>query len=194
MSRLSCRMPGVCPWSPDWRLARCPSCWAMRFSAQVAAPLSGACWCCAWRFLASLALAVALDFEGLFFLVIILPVIVLFFLLFGTMGGWVGRRTGLPAAAGIGLGLVLAWSLGVSFPMFKRHLARVFWCGWRDLNPHALRRQNLNLVRLPISPHPHAQRFSKAVQRARGENYTGAKNSTRSGPISAAIRADCCAK
>ena len=29
------------------------------------------------------------------------------------------------------------------------------WCGWRDLNPHALRRQNLNLVRLPISPHPH---------------------------------------
>ena len=28
------------------------------------------------------------------------------------------------------------------------------WCGWRDLNPHALRRQNLNLVRLPISPHP----------------------------------------
>ena len=32
------------------------------------------------------------------------------------------------------------------------------WCGWRDLNPHALRRQNLNLVRLPISPHPHVQR------------------------------------
>jgi len=70
-------------------------------------------------FLGSLALAVALDFEGLFFLVIILPVIVLFFLLFGTMGGWVGRRTGLPAAGGIGLGLVLAWSIGVSFPMFQ---------------------------------------------------------------------------
>ena len=32
---------------------------------------------------------------------------------------------------------------------------RKVWCGWRDLNPHALRRQNLNLVRLPISPHPH---------------------------------------
>ena len=30
----------------------------------------------------------------------------------------------------------------------------VIWCGWRDLNPHASRRQNLNLVRLPISPHP----------------------------------------
>lgn len=70
-------------------------------------------------FLASLALAVALDFEGLFFLVIIMPVIVLFFLLFGTIAGWVGRRTGLPAAGGMGLGLVLAWSLGVSFPLFQ---------------------------------------------------------------------------
>jgi hypothetical protein len=69
-------------------------------------------------FLASLALAVALDFDDLLFLVIILPVIVLFFLLFGTMSGWVGRRTGLPAAGGMGLGLVLAWALGVSFPMF----------------------------------------------------------------------------
>lgn len=28
-------------------------------------------------------------------------------------------------------------------------------CGRRDLNPHAFRRQNLNLVRLPISPRPH---------------------------------------
>ncbi|MGY6634425.1 MAG: alpha/beta fold hydrolase [Alkalilacustris sp.] len=69
-------------------------------------------------FLASLGLAVALDFSSLFFLVIILPVIVLFFLLFGMMAGWVGRRTGLPAAAGLGLGLVLAWALGVTFPMF----------------------------------------------------------------------------
>ena len=69
-------------------------------------------------FLASLGLAVALNFEALFFLLIILPVIILFFLLFGTMSGWVGRRTGLPAAGGIGLGLVLAWSLGVTFPMF----------------------------------------------------------------------------
>ena len=28
------------------------------------------------------------------------------------------------------------------------------WCGTRDLNPHTSRRQNLNLVRLPISPVP----------------------------------------
>ena len=75
--------------------------------------------CVRTAFLLSLGLAVALNFEALFFLLIILPVIVLFFLLFGTMAGWVGRRTGLPAAAGLGLGLVLAWSLGVTFPMFE---------------------------------------------------------------------------
>jgi len=74
-------------------------------------------------FLGSLALAVALDFEALFFLIIILPVIALFFLLFGMMAGWVGRRTGLPAAAGLGLGLVLAWALGVTFPMFDAGFA-----------------------------------------------------------------------
>ncbi|MCC5974458.1 MAG: alpha/beta hydrolase [Rubellimicrobium sp.] len=68
--------------------------------------------------LVSLGLAVALDFERLFFLVIILPVILLFFLLFGMAGGWVGRATWRPAAGGIGLGLFLAWALGVTFPLF----------------------------------------------------------------------------
>ena len=69
-------------------------------------------------FLASLVAAVALDFERLMFLLIIIPIIVIFFVIFGLMGGWVGRRTLSPPAAGIGLGLILAWSLGVSFPMF----------------------------------------------------------------------------
>ena len=69
---------------------------------------------------ASLALAMRWISTGLFFLVIILPVIVLFFLLFGTMGGWVGRRTGLPAAGGLGLGLVLAGRSGSAFRCFKR--------------------------------------------------------------------------
>jgi hypothetical protein len=70
-------------------------------------------------FLASLGAAVALDFQRLFFLLIIIPVIVAFFIIFGLMGGWVGRRTMSPAAVGIGLGLILAWSIGVSFPMFS---------------------------------------------------------------------------
>jgi hypothetical protein len=67
--------------------------------------------------LGSLALAVALDFERLFFLAIIFPVIVLFFLVFGSMGRWVGIRAGA-TPVGLALGLILAWSLGVSFPMF----------------------------------------------------------------------------
>ncbi|MCR9121221.1 MAG: alpha/beta hydrolase [Phyllobacteriaceae bacterium] len=68
-------------------------------------------------FLASLAVAVALDFERLFFLILIIPVIALFFLVFGLMGRWVEARAG-PLASGLGLGLLLAWSLGVTFPMF----------------------------------------------------------------------------
>jgi hypothetical protein len=67
--------------------------------------------------LGSLALAVALDFERLFFLAIIFPVILLFFLVFGSMGRWVGTHAGA-TPVGIALGLILAWSLGVSFPMF----------------------------------------------------------------------------
>jgi hypothetical protein len=67
--------------------------------------------------LGSLALAVALDFERLLFLAIIFPVILLFFLVFGSMGRWVGTRAGA-TPAGLALGLILAWSLGVSFPMF----------------------------------------------------------------------------
>ncbi len=69
-------------------------------------------------FLASLGGAVALDFKRLFFLLIIVPVIAAFFVVFGLLGGWVGRRTMSPAATGVGLGLMLAWALGVTFPMF----------------------------------------------------------------------------
>jgi glucose-6-phosphate-specific signal transduction histidine kinase len=69
-------------------------------------------------FLISLGVAVALDFERLFFLVIILPVIVLFYLSFGMMGRFLGRRTGSVVAVGLGLGLILGWALGVTFPMF----------------------------------------------------------------------------
>lgn len=69
-------------------------------------------------FLVSLAIAVALDFERLFFLILILPVIALFYATFGMMGRAVGRRTGSVVAMGLGLGLVLGWALGVSFPMF----------------------------------------------------------------------------
>ena len=68
--------------------------------------------------LLSLGTAAVLDPERLMFLFIILPVLVLFFLLHGLMGRWIGQRSG-PMSAGIGLGLCLAWSLGVSFPLFR---------------------------------------------------------------------------
>ncbi|MCR9257539.1 MAG: alpha/beta hydrolase [Alphaproteobacteria bacterium] len=68
-------------------------------------------------FFSSLGLAIALDFEGLFFLILVMPVILLFFIVFGLLGRWIALRQG-PLAAGLGLGFVLAWSIGVSFPLF----------------------------------------------------------------------------
>ena len=69
--------------------------------------------------LTSLGVAAALDPDRLLFLLIILPVVLLFFLIYGLMGRrWVARQTG-PVAEGIGLGLILAWTLGVSFPLFN---------------------------------------------------------------------------
>jgi hypothetical protein len=67
--------------------------------------------------LVSLGIAVAIDLEGLFFLIMIAPVIVLFFLVHGTMGRAFGKEYG-PLTTGLALGLILAWALGVSFPMF----------------------------------------------------------------------------
>jgi len=69
-------------------------------------------------FLLSLALAVALDFEGLFFLVIIVPVILVFFLIHGLFSRWVYRSTGSPLVAGVGNAVAFAWALAVTFPMY----------------------------------------------------------------------------
>ena len=66
---------------------------------------------------ASLGVAAALDPGDLTFGLIVLPVFVLFFLVHGLMGRWIGQRSGA-LAAGVGLGVCLAWALGVSFPLF----------------------------------------------------------------------------
>jgi hypothetical protein len=68
-------------------------------------------------FLASLALAVALDFDRLFFLVIILPVIVPFFLVFGLIGQWIYGRTHHPFVAGFANALAFALAIAATFPM-----------------------------------------------------------------------------
>ena len=68
--------------------------------------------------LSSLGAAAMLDPDRLIFLFIILPVVLLFFLIYGPMGRGVARKTGA-LTAGIGMGLILAWTLGVSFPLFN---------------------------------------------------------------------------
>ena len=67
--------------------------------------------------LVSLGLAVALDFERLFFLAIIVPVIVVFFTVYGLFSRWAGRRTGHPLVGGIASAVAFAWAIGVSFPL-----------------------------------------------------------------------------
>ncbi|MEM9062605.1 MAG: alpha/beta fold hydrolase [Pseudomonadota bacterium] len=69
--------------------------------------------------LVSLAIAVALDLESLFFLIIILPVIVLFFILYGLFSRWMSRATQAPMVPGVALGLAFAWALGVTFPLLQ---------------------------------------------------------------------------
>ena len=69
-------------------------------------------------FFASLGAAVALNPGKLFFLAISFPVIVLFFIAYGWMGRSVALAARTPTAAGLGLGLCLAWALGVTFPYF----------------------------------------------------------------------------
>ena len=68
-------------------------------------------------FIASLAIAVGLDFERLFFLIIIVPVIVLFFLVHGAFSAWAYRRTGHPFVAAVANAIAFAWAIGVTFPL-----------------------------------------------------------------------------
>ncbi len=68
-------------------------------------------------FLASLGFAVGLDFRRLFFLIIIVPVIGLFFLVYGLFSAWIYRRTGHPFVAGIANAATFAWAIGVTFPL-----------------------------------------------------------------------------
>ncbi len=71
-------------------------------------------------FLVSLGLAVALDFQRLFFLLIIVPVIVLFFLVYGLFSAWAFRRSGHPLMAGIANAFAFAWAIAATFPLVAR--------------------------------------------------------------------------
>ena len=67
--------------------------------------------------LAAFAAAIALrpDPMGLVFTVI--PVLALYWLVYGTMTGWAARRAG-PTGAGLASGAILAWSIAASTPIF----------------------------------------------------------------------------
>jgi len=68
-------------------------------------------------FLLSLAPAIALDLNNLFFLIILYPVIVLFFVIFGLFSAWSRRATGHPWVAGVASAFVFAWCVAVTFPI-----------------------------------------------------------------------------
>lgn len=77
-----------------------------------------------WAYLASklalllsLAAAVALNPGKLFFLVIIVPAIVVLFLIYGLIGTWAYRSTGHPAVGAVANAVAFAWLLGVTFPL-----------------------------------------------------------------------------
>jgi hypothetical protein len=68
-------------------------------------------------FLLSLLAAVALDPYRLFFLLIIVPVMLLFFLIYGLISRWVYDCTGQPLVAGMANGAIFAWAIAASFPL-----------------------------------------------------------------------------
>ena len=68
-------------------------------------------------FLISLMIAVALNPQRLFFLVIIIPVMLIFFTMFGLFSGWAYRRTGHPFVGALANALTFAWAIAVTFPV-----------------------------------------------------------------------------
>ena len=71
-------------------------------------------------FLTSLAIAVALDPMKLFFLVIILPAILLLFTAFGLISRWSYAATRHPFPGALANGALFAWAIAVTFPMIVR--------------------------------------------------------------------------
>lgn len=68
-------------------------------------------------FLLSLALAIALNPPRLFFLIIILPVIMVFLVVYGLFSTWAYRRTRHPMVGAIAIALAFAWAIAATFPV-----------------------------------------------------------------------------
>ncbi|MEM6355654.1 MAG: alpha/beta hydrolase [Pseudomonadota bacterium] len=67
-------------------------------------------------FVLSLGIAVALDAERLFFLLIVAPVILVFFVIYGLISQRLAAVSASPVPAAIALSLALGWSIAASFP------------------------------------------------------------------------------
>ncbi len=68
-------------------------------------------------FLLSLMLAIVLNLQELFFLVIIVPAILLLFVVYGLMSGWVNARTRHPWVGATANAVVFALATSVTFPI-----------------------------------------------------------------------------
>ena len=71
-------------------------------------------------FVASLALAVTLNPPRLFFLIIIIPVILIFLAIYGLFSTWAYRRTRNPMVGALANALAFAWAIAVTFPAMGR--------------------------------------------------------------------------
>jgi hypothetical protein len=67
-------------------------------------------------FLVSLAAATALDLAELFFLIIIVPAILLLFIVYGLFSGWAWRRARHWAVPALANAVAFAWFVAVTFP------------------------------------------------------------------------------
>lgn len=68
-------------------------------------------------FLIALFCGMILDPDGMGMLFTVLPVLVLFQIVYGTMAAWASGRAG-PLGPGLASGLILAWSVAASTPLF----------------------------------------------------------------------------
>ena len=71
-------------------------------------------------FVVSLAIAVALNIEKLFFLIIIIPVILIFFVVFGLFSRWANQATHVYAVGALSNALIFAYAIAVTFPLVSR--------------------------------------------------------------------------
>lgn len=71
-------------------------------------------------FLASLAAAIGLNPQKLFFLIIIVPAILVLFIVYGLFSGWIYRRTHDPLPGALCAALTFAWAIAVTFPIVGR--------------------------------------------------------------------------